>query len=39
METVLISSEQLDLILTWFLTLTCCISFCLGFLANEMGAK
>jgi hypothetical protein len=39
METFLISPDQLDLILMWALTLTCSLAFCLGFLANEMGAK
>lgn len=41
METVnvVISQDQVDLLLFTLLALSCSLAVCLGFLANEMGAK
>lgn len=39
MEYVTINPEQLDLLLFALLALSCSLAVCLGFLANEMGAK
>jgi len=39
MTDVLINSAQFDLLISAILVCSCCLAWCLGFLAHEMGGK
>ena len=36
---VIISGSQIDIIVSSILICSCCLAWCLGFLAHEMGGK
>jgi hypothetical protein len=38
-EDIVIDSTQFDMTLSTILVIACCLAWCLGFLAHEMGAK